>query len=134
MALRFDPDPIDIAVGLRLRSFRKAKRLSQAEMGERLGVTFQQIQKYESGANRISASMMMRAARALSISPGELLPEDDLGPAGGATITRLLTRMRGAEALIQAYAAIPNARLRRAVLAMARAMAAHEGQPQADTD
>ncbi|MHB8285507.1 MAG: helix-turn-helix domain-containing protein, partial [Caulobacteraceae bacterium] len=46
------PDPIDIAVGLRLRTLRKSKGMSQEQLGKALGITFQQIQKYERGTNR----------------------------------------------------------------------------------
>lgn len=63
------PDPVDVAVGRRMRNRRKALGISQEALGEALGITFQQIQKYESGANRISASKMFAAARALNTTP-----------------------------------------------------------------
>jgi transcriptional regulator with XRE-family HTH domain len=72
---RGGPDPIDVMVGLRLRDFRKAKGYSQSDLAVKLGVTFQQVQKYERGANRISASMLVKAAKAIGVSPGQLLPE-----------------------------------------------------------
>ena len=55
-------DPIDIAVGARIRLLRKVRGLSQQALAEAAGVTFQQIQKYERGANRVSASMLSRIA------------------------------------------------------------------------
>lgn len=60
-----NPDPVDVHVGARIRAARKLKGLSQQALAESLGVTFQQVQKYERGANRISASMLTRAAKAL---------------------------------------------------------------------
>ena len=63
------PDPIDVAVGLRLRTLRKSRGMSQEQLGRALGITFQQIQKYERGTNRISASMLVKSARALSVAP-----------------------------------------------------------------
>lgn len=60
------PDEIDRRIGRNIRRLRKARRLSQTRLGMALGVTFQQIQKYESGANRISASALFRLAQALS--------------------------------------------------------------------
>ena len=53
-------DPVDIAVGARIRLLRKLRGLSQQALAEAAGVTFQQIQKYERGANRVSASMLAR--------------------------------------------------------------------------
>ena len=70
------PDPIDVAVGLRLRTLRKQKEMSQDALAKTLGITFQQVQKYERGSNRISASMMVRAARALDTPVASLLPEN----------------------------------------------------------
>ena len=58
-------DPIDIGVGARIRLLRKVRGLSQQALAEAAGVTFQQIQKYERGANRVSASMLARIAGAL---------------------------------------------------------------------
>jgi transcriptional regulator with XRE-family HTH domain len=61
------PDPIDIHVGQRLKARRVGLRVSQSEIGNALGVTFQQIQKYENGANRIGASNLYRLAKALDV-------------------------------------------------------------------
>jgi transcriptional regulator with XRE-family HTH domain len=52
------PDPIDVHVGANIRIFRLAKGFSQTALGDAVGVTFQQIQKYESGANRVSSSRL----------------------------------------------------------------------------
>lgn len=59
------PDPIDIAVGQRVMQGRKLRGLSQDALGGKIGLTFQQIQKYEKGTNRISASKMVEISRAL---------------------------------------------------------------------
>lgn len=59
------PDPIDLHVGQRLRARRLMLGISQEKLGEVLGLTFQQIQKYERGANRISASRLYYISRAL---------------------------------------------------------------------
>lgn len=58
-------DPVDIAVAARIRLARKMRGRSQQALAEAIGVTFQQVQKYESGANRVSASMLARIAAAL---------------------------------------------------------------------
>ncbi len=61
------PNPIDIHVGSRLRLRRKVLGLSQEKLGDSVGLTFQQIQKYERGANRISASRMHVLSRVLDV-------------------------------------------------------------------
>lgn len=62
-------DPIDVHVGNRLRLARSARGLSLEELGRRVGVTYQQIQKYETGANRVSASTLYRISRAFEVPP-----------------------------------------------------------------
>ena len=62
---------VDQHVGRMLRLFRTSQGLSQAELGHRAGVTFQQIQKYERGTNRIGASRLWEFCQALGVSPGE---------------------------------------------------------------
>jgi transcriptional regulator with XRE-family HTH domain len=59
------PHPIDIYVGRRLREARLLAGLNQEQLGDALGVSFQAVQKYESGANRLSASRLLLAAKAL---------------------------------------------------------------------
>jgi transcriptional regulator with XRE-family HTH domain len=61
------PHPIDIMVGKRIRLRRVQLGLSQTELGQKLGVTFQQIQKYENGANRVSCSRLYETATALEV-------------------------------------------------------------------
>lgn len=61
------PDPIDIHVGQRLKARRVGLRISQSDIGKALDVTFQQIQKYENGANRVGASNLYRLAQALDV-------------------------------------------------------------------
>jgi transcriptional regulator with XRE-family HTH domain len=64
------PDPIDVFVGKRVRERRRQENLSQTALGSRLGVTFQAVQKYESGGIRISASTLYRLSHALDVEPG----------------------------------------------------------------
>jgi transcriptional regulator with XRE-family HTH domain len=64
------PHPIDLHVGLRLRLRRKELRISQEKLAEALGLTFQQVQKYERGANRVSASKLWEIARILRAPVG----------------------------------------------------------------
>jgi transcriptional regulator with XRE-family HTH domain len=72
MPVKSDPDrppnPVDVHVGLQVRFRRKALKMSQEKLADALGLTFQQVQKYERGANRISASKLYEIARALRVS------------------------------------------------------------------
>jgi len=68
-------DAFDAEVGARVRIVRRARGLSQDELGEAIGITFQQVQKYENGANRISCSMLKRIAERLETPMAELLGE-----------------------------------------------------------
>lgn len=61
------PNPIDIHVGSRIRLRRNMIALSQEKLGERLGITFQQIQKYEKGTNRVGASRLQAIAGILNV-------------------------------------------------------------------
>jgi len=61
------PDPIDAHVGARLRARRALLGLTQTALAAKIGVSFQQVQKYERGANRVSASQLWRAAEALQV-------------------------------------------------------------------
>jgi transcriptional regulator with XRE-family HTH domain len=61
------PDPIDVHAGARMRARRKALGMSQQALADKLGVSFQQIQKYERGANRISFSTLVRSAGVMGI-------------------------------------------------------------------
>lgn len=72
----------DELAGRRVAMRRLVKRMSQEELGRRCGVTFQQIQKYESGANRISVSRLHQIAEALECHPIELLGEAAQPPHG----------------------------------------------------
>lgn len=70
-------DPIDVAIGARVRVRRKQLGMSQTDLGNALGVTFQQVQKYERGMNRISGSTLVRTADALKLTMAELTGEAD---------------------------------------------------------
>jgi transcriptional regulator with XRE-family HTH domain len=126
------PDPIDVAVGLRIRQLRKARGMSQENLGDALGITFQQIQKYERGTNRVSASMLVKTARTLNVAPTAILPDDDAPQPQSPLVMQILAQMRGVEELVEAYARIKSARLRRTVLLLARALADQDGGGEPD--
>ena len=98
--------------------------MSQERLGQALGITFQQIQKYERGANRISASMLVKAARALGAHASALLPDDEQRRDDPPIRLSLLTSVRGVEELVGAYSKIRQPGVRRAVLILVRTLAA----------
>jgi transcriptional regulator with XRE-family HTH domain len=115
------PDPIDVAVGARMRMRRKTLGLTQTALAEALGITFQQVQKYERGANRVSASMLVRAAKRLECPVAFLVGVE---PGGFPTDESLLTMLAfpGAIDLLTAYTSIEDSQSRAAVLNVARAL------------
>jgi transcriptional regulator with XRE-family HTH domain len=70
------PDPIDVEVGARIRARRTTLGVSQTALAKSLGLTFQQVQKYEKGANRVSASTLVRVARELRVTVAFLVGEE----------------------------------------------------------
>lgn len=91
------PHATDIYVGTRIRMRRKELGLSQTEIGKKLGVTFQQQQKYERGANRISASKLLMTAQAFNVDVnwffGDLLERPANSETPAEEIERLLDRV-----------------------------------------
>jgi len=65
--MKQDPMPIDVLVGENIRICRLQRRLTQTELGQRIGVSFQQVQRYENGANRVGASRLTQVANALEV-------------------------------------------------------------------
>lgn len=124
-----EDEAVDAHVGATIRLRRKTRGLSQAALAQSIGITFQQIQKYERGANRVSASTLVRLARALKCEVADLfvgLPgggsrgEDD--PEGFGSVGRAFLSEDGGYELAKAFLAAPLA-YRRAILAAARALA-----------
>jgi len=73
------PHPVDVTVGNRVREMRIRKGMSQQTLGERVGVSFQQIQKYERGSNRMGSSRLVQIADVLDVPVGSFF--DGLGKA-----------------------------------------------------
>ena len=72
------PDPLDVALGRNIRTRRKSLGITQAGLGDAVGLTFQQIQKYERGTNRVSFSKLVEISKALNCRVGSLI--DGLEP------------------------------------------------------
>jgi transcriptional regulator with XRE-family HTH domain len=122
------PNPVDRHVGLRMRMRRKELGLSQERLAEAVGLTFQQIQKYERAANRISASKLWELSRALKTGVGyfyEGLAELEAESGSQNSIHDFLLAPDGME-LVTHFPRIANPRLRRRVLELVRALSAQD--------
>ena len=112
-------DPIDVAVGAKIRLRRKQLAISQKALADALGVTFQQVQKYERGANRVSASSLARVAKALEMPIAAFFDNE---PEAAPNLFSAIGAP-GAADMLAAYAAIPSIECRQALLVVARVMA-----------
>jgi len=137
MAEKKTPNPIDIHVGSRVRLRRTMQGMSQEKLGDALGITFQQIQKYEKGSNRIGASRMQQISEALKV-PVAFFFEDAPVP-GAATgmaeagATSYVVDFLGSPDGIQlnrAFVRITNPAIRRKVIDMVRVLADETGNPE----
>lgn len=114
---------LELIIGARMRTRRRQLGLSQSDLAHRLGVSFQQVQKYERGANRVAASTLLAAAQALGTSIGWLVGEEVSGRDDDEDVFRALSRP-GALEILEAFNAIADNRTRAALLALAREMTA----------
>lgn len=133
------PNPIDIHVGSRVRFRRMLLGMSQEKLGELLGLTFQQVQKYEKGINRIGASRLFEIANVLGVNV-QFFYDDapDLSLAGGAPgfaesantdyVGGFLKSREGIE-LNRAFARIADPKVRRSVVDLVRSLAEDEAPP-----
>ena len=118
---------LELAIGARLRTRRRQLGLSQSDLADKLGVSFQQVQKYERGANRVAASTLVAASQALGTTVGWLVGEEVSGRDDDEDVFRALARP-GALEILQAFNAIAEAPARMALLALVRDMAASSGE------
>ena len=130
------PNPIDKHVGSRVRMRRMMLSMSQEKLGDALGLTFQQVQKYEKGTNRIGASRLQQISHILQVPvsfffEGAPAPPDQPGGFGEAPspsyVTEFLATNDGLT-LVKAFMRIGNAKLRRRVVDLVEEMAGTEQQ------
>jgi transcriptional regulator with XRE-family HTH domain len=130
------PNPVDLHVGARIRMRRKLLGVSQEKLAEQLGLTFQQVQKYERGANRVSASKLYEIAKALQTSVSYFF--DGLAETGGDArsgaleggsefMHELVMTPEGLE-LAALFPKLKRGRVRRRVLDLVKALAEDEDE------
>src|ERR1700712_3838706 len=114
-SLKRTPD-LELAFGARIRAARVSAGMSQTELGAAVGISFQQVQKYEKGADRIAASTLQGFAAALGVHPGSFF-DDSSTPAGD--IPDVKAALKAAKTVQQ----IRNSRVRRHLLSLAEVLA-----------
>jgi transcriptional regulator with XRE-family HTH domain len=122
------PSSIDIVVGSNIRIWRMARGLSQAQLAHRLGITFQQVQKYEVGANRVGTGRLVKIAAILGVPVAALLQG-----ANGSDPTRSLLSLvadRRSFRLADAFAAITDRAARLSIVNLVEKIAAAVAQRQ----
>ncbi|MCA1441457.1 helix-turn-helix transcriptional regulator [Ensifer sp. IC4062] len=126
-----DPNPIDTFVGSRVRMRRLMVGLSQEKLADGLGITFQQVQKYEKGTNRIGASRLQAIADILGVHPSFFFQREDDKPAGRDSagdmhesneISSFVASKEGI-ALNRAFLKIADPVLRKKIISLVAAMA-----------
>lgn len=128
------PNPVDKYVGSRVRMRRIMLGMSQEKLGEALGLTFQQVQKYEKGTNRIGASRIQQISRILQVpvsflfegGPGGSVDGDGFNDAVSPSyVSDFLATSEGL-ALTRAFTRISDSKLRRSIVDMVEQIAARE--------
>jgi len=124
------PSHIDVAVGTRLRTRRKLLGMSQTSLADKLDITFQQVQKYEKGANRIGSSRLQQIANILGTTPAWLFGEDEEnrhGTVGPSAIEDMIGTAEGI-ALNQAFIRIKDGGVRRSLIALVKTLASNDDE------
>jgi transcriptional regulator with XRE-family HTH domain len=127
------PHEIDVLVGSRIRMRRMLCGISQEKLGQKLGLTFQQVQKYEKGVNRVGASRLYQIAQALEVDVDYFF--DDLPAAKNDAATtqaiQLLEAVGSQQgmALSKAFCSISDPMVRHSIVALIRSIAAKDARP-----
>ena len=124
------PNPVDVHVGTRVRLRRQVMKMSQERLGDQLGVTFQQVQKYERGANRIGASRLWKISEVLGVPIGfffdgvtEGVEHADFAENDQLPVVYEFINSSDGVALAKAVSQIKNKAVRRQILELARSLA-----------
>ncbi len=119
------PDPIDVKVGTKIRARRRLIGMTQEGLAATLGVTFQQIQKYEKGTNRVSASRLQALAAALHVPVWHFFPENGHEAAAETADDEIALFLKSNEGrdLNVAFAMITSPDIRRRVVGLVKSLA-----------
>ncbi len=125
------PNPIDIQVGARVRMLRSSVGMSQSALGNAIGLTFQQIQKYEKGTNRMGSSRLQQIANVLKVSPTFFF-EDAPGKfktndksSATAYLYEFISSADG-DAIMRAFVKLRSTAVRRSIVTLVKSIAGKE--------
>lgn len=131
------PNPIDIHVGTRIRLRRTMIGMSQEKLGEALGITFQQVQKYEKGTNRVGASRLQNIAAILNVpvsfffedAPGENAgSRPEMAESSSTYVVNFLSSSEGLQ-LNRAFVKISDPKVRRKIIDLVKSLADEDVEP-----
>lgn len=133
---RAKANAVDIYVGRRIRQRRRWQNMSQAALGEAIGVTFQQVQKYEKGSNRVGAGRLQQISDALEVHPSyffENMPDDTQSIGQGAPnqayippeVIEFAASDEGVE-LIRAFSRVGNLNVRCRIVKLLKSLGEHD--------
>lgn len=132
------PNAVDRHVGSRVRLRRQLLNMSQEKLGEELGVTFQQVQKYERGTNRVGAGRLWHLAKVLDVpvsffyeGVAETAHQPGFSEGDQTPIVDDFIQSADGVALAQAFARIKDTKVRRRILELVRTLAAEEAEAAA---
>jgi transcriptional regulator with XRE-family HTH domain len=120
------PHTVDVHVGKTIRIKRLMRKVSQTELGDRVGVTFQQIQKYEKGSNRVSASMLVEIAGALEVDVRSFFEDISANANDNPTPSDEFVVSRDGVLLNAAFLSIKNEQVRKKIVKLVQAIAGME--------
>lgn len=124
---------VDVHVGTRIRLRRKTSKMSQEQLGEQLGITFQQVQKYERGTNRVGAGRLWDISKVLDVPVQYFydgLPDGVAGEHSEPPEIYQFINSSDGVALAMAVTQIKNKSVRRQILELARSLAAQENEDE----
>lgn len=124
------PNPIDIHVGSRIRLRRTMLGMSQEKLGESLGITFQQVQKYEKGTNRVGASRLQNISAILNVpvsfffedAPGDKVPAGGMEESSATYVVNFLSSSEGLQ-LNRSFVKISDPKVRRRIIELVKSLA-----------
>lgn len=122
-------DPLDVLVGKRIRTQRLVRKMSQSDLGRQLGITFQQIQKYESGVNRVGAGRLQQIAKIFELPVNVFFGEDtatqDASEATNEAVLNFLNTARAVK-LVKDFARVKDPALQQAIVTLVEKIANSE--------
>jgi transcriptional regulator with XRE-family HTH domain len=131
---RKGPSSVDKIVGRNIRIYRLAKGISQTDLGDSLDITFQQIQKYEHGANRVGSGRLFKIASVLEVPVTAFFEGTDGGhQSGNPRVFGLLAEPHSIQ-LIEAFSEIKDPKIRRSIVTLVRTIAQSDGHSTLSDD